>query len=839
MLPLAWLRPILPLKKELVVKEEILPSFEDLQLKTWKTLYPEKVDDKTGTSSFPFEDKSPKGSVDAPIHHLVDLINHHSSISTLSSCSGRISIFNPNAIVQQAQETPPVNLEPDHAPFTEASGKGRGTWVFVSHDLVDPELIIQAIYSDGDQNHPTLGDVQPFTLRFEPMLLHIAARSLPVGQALLQLALECGFRESGLIVTEKRVTIAIRSHSLALCVPFLPPSSFPSSPFCLTPDYVRAITQECNQRLNQNWNHLNRLYHAIETKWFQVGVQPTVRILNQLPSLRLWQSTAVAIPQVKDECDCSSIYTFGGYGLGPDPNATSSKRTSSIYQLQLGLKGQHSNPASGSVSPWVPVRLNPSTSVDPCWCNLPGITPLLEFPMASQGMAAARLGNWIVLWGGRTSPTQSLDKLYLFHPATHQLASLEPTVLDEAPMARWGHSLVSISSNRLVLVGGGVCDPTNHSSLENTETLPYSFDDIFILHYLETKGFVWEKVSGVRLPVGTMYATTTVVPQSIPEGTTGRESNVTSELLLVAGGLYANRAQSNPLTLFSESQNPGDGSSVWSCRIGATTREDRVDGTITHLRTNVTTGSRSEMVMASSMVGATLSTLWQGRIAILSGGVGTMEMETSSLSPSGGALRAYLLHMEKTPPNLIPLQLSYIGELPDPSSLVHHCCIPLSDSEFVLIGGGVSSFAFGAIFASSYHLELVPIGDVPDYNEHTLLLPSKEGESTEKTTGSWITTRVTLPVASPAKATPVLYVTPQDAKRVKAKLVERGWLDKGVRMVTVENEHGKVIAIPLLQGVWQDDGQAPDDDWQDAVLGTGYEDNLPLSSGRFASLGKK
>ena len=35
----------------------------------------------------------------------------------------------------------------------------------------------------------------------------------------------------------------------------------------------------------------------------------------------------------------------------------------------------------------------------------------------------------------------------------------------------------------------------------------------------------------------------------------------------------------------------------------------------------------------------------------------------------------------------------------DFGSMVHHCCIPLTDIEFILIGGGVPSFAFGESYA--------------------------------------------------------------------------------------------------------------------------------------------
>ena len=95
-LPLHWLQPIDDKKKESI----ILPSFRDLQQKTHRTLYGsdtpiQLLGRRQAVISIP-RDKSPIGSVDTPIQHLVDLINCHSRFCTLSSCSGRLSLFDPN-----------------------------------------------------------------------------------------------------------------------------------------------------------------------------------------------------------------------------------------------------------------------------------------------------------------------------------------------------------------------------------------------------------------------------------------------------------------------------------------------------------------------------------------------------------------------------------------------------------------------------------------------------------------------------------------------------------------------------------------------------------------------
>ncbi len=825
MLPLPWLRPLLPLKQEIVDTEEILPSFEELQRKTWQTLYPQK---QTASGVTFFEDKSPKGSVDTPIQHLVDLINHHSAVSTLSSCSGRTSLFDPN---ERRRSTLPQDIsyskemEDEFGPFTDASGKGRGTWVLVSHDLLESEELVRTIFSQNDNQQTSEDDLQPWILKFEPMLLHIAARSLSVGQALLQMALECGFRESGLVVTSKRVTVAIRSHSLALSMPLVPPFIHPSSNYCPSPDYIRAITQECNQRLIQNWNQLQRLYQALELKWFQISLQPKIRVLSELPTLRLWNA-ATAVSSHGEDNEYSSIYTFGGYGKGPDPGTSASKRTSCIYRLQIPRKRrERRDTTKASVGPWEKVEIIPTTASDACWNGLPRIKPLLDLPVACQGMGAACLADWIVLWGGRTSPMQPLDTLYLFHPGTHQLASIEPMSLETAPTARWGHCLLPLSNQRLVLVGGGHCGEMGELK---TISDPPVFEDLFILHYLREVGFVWERVDTVKILGGRLHPAATIIQGTVPE-TLYKQLGNDSELLLVTGGLEANRTQQNPLACFSFSPTATEASKLWACQIGATTRMSRQNGSVA-LSTAVSCPLNKGGTLPP-LVGASLSTLMKGRISMISGGVGnaastfaTTIKGNTPLPTMEESLGAYLMR-DGNEPKLVPLSLSYLGDGDgsDFSCLVHHASVSLSDTEFALIGGGVKSFAFGETFAASYHMELVLQND---FHEDKLL---------EKDTGIRALDLVTrLSSKSSRTMTSVVYVNPKDAKRVKTALNGLGWLNKGVRMITVQNEYGKVVAIPVRMHDWTELEKA-DEDWQEAILGKGQEEDMPLSTACFAA----
>ena len=941
MLPLQWLQPCLPYlpaKPEhhsQKTGDKILTVFDELQRKTWDTLYGSPPPHPSSKSASPskkmsighFQDKSPKGSVDAPIQHLVDLINRHFAICTLSSCSGRISLFDPNERQMQSKvdiETDAVVEEREDeggtvSPFTDASGKGRGTWVVVSHDHLDPETLVQAIFGSTDRQ-PTIGDVGilPWSLKFEPMLLHIAAGSLETGQALLQLALECGFRESGLVVTPKRVTVAIRSHSLALNMPLVPPSTAAengsdadNSCLCPTPEFVRAIGDQCNQRLTQNWNHMERLYQALEQKWFRLCLKPRVRLASSLPlpPLRLWNAaTAVGCCTAPEKdaapapSDNSSryIYTFGGYGKGPESTSTSSRRTSLIYQLRIARKLPHNAAAPGSPIMWKEIRIPSSTTSHACWESLSNITPLEALPVACQGMAAATLREWIVLWGGRASPFQPLDAstIHLFHPPTNQLASVQVRQDNHLPAPRWGHSLMTLSNNRLVLVGGGICAEPDANAANPLVPTPV-MDDLYILHYLAQDGFVWEKLDNVKLAGGRTHAAATVCQQS----RNGNYSSQCWDTLIVAGGLLPTITQANPLLFFSESSSSvspaGTETIFWSCHVGASKMNRQDDGTI-RVETPawqspplVSKVPTALMANTSRFFGASMSSLFGGQMVAVTGGVSlTPGEQTKGDAHVSESFQLCVVQSRSRSDPLVTFALVPISSWDTPSSngessvgsrhldfgsLVHHASVALSDTELVLVGGGVASFSFGESFASSYHLQVVLQDDDEsdeDSNDgkkkkkkkkKTLVTDTKMDSTTsqdESAAGHAATTAAVAPNPVWAK---VVYVEPKDAKRVKTELQSRGWLDKGVRMIPVERildvsttmqgsqviedspsptnsslPLRKVIAIPIVKESWADmtstvsSSSVPSQSWLSCVLGTGEEQDMPLSTARFA-----
>ena len=204
-------------------------------------------------------DYSPKGSIDEAIVELVHFINKLPSYVTTSSCAGRISLYgfhhlqdihdNNNTLNIDTTET--EEHETTHLVSTNTSStiipnasdlssllpsstttlsksvvtstKGNGKWIYINHGLGIYKDIQQALnacdpnLSTSNNNETTFAYV---TLLVEPFILHTQCQDLESARKLLRIAMDSGYRESGIGIGGKgKIIVAIRSTSGMLEVP--------------------------------------------------------------------------------------------------------------------------------------------------------------------------------------------------------------------------------------------------------------------------------------------------------------------------------------------------------------------------------------------------------------------------------------------------------------------------------------------------------------------------------------------------------------------------------------------------------------------------------------------
>ncbi|XP_056388665.1 tRNA wybutosine-synthesizing protein 3 homolog [Hyla sarda] len=177
-------------------------------------------------------DLSKKGSVDKDIEEVVRDINLQDCYFTTSSCSGRIILIDENPDVSLVQ-------------------KENCSWLFVTHDLCTKEDVFSGLQKAS-------GDA---VLKFEPFVLHVQCRTLEDAQLLHGVAINSGFRNSGITVGKKgKIIMAVRStHCLEV------PLSHKAK--CLVSDeYVEFLVQTASLKMEENKKRIGRFYSCLQTE---------------------------------------------------------------------------------------------------------------------------------------------------------------------------------------------------------------------------------------------------------------------------------------------------------------------------------------------------------------------------------------------------------------------------------------------------------------------------------------------------------------------------------------------------------------------------------------------
>lgn len=176
-------------------------------------------------------DLSKKGSVDEDIAHVVSLLNSFEEFFTTSSCSGRIILI-------------------DGAPDSSDVHKQNCFWLFVSHQKCKSDDLISALANSSGEA----------VLKFEPFVLHVQCRRLEDAQLMHSVAINSGFRNSGLTVgkTGKIITAVRSTHSLEV------PLSH-AGKLLVDHEYIHFLTQIANQKMEENLRRIHRFHQNLQS----------------------------------------------------------------------------------------------------------------------------------------------------------------------------------------------------------------------------------------------------------------------------------------------------------------------------------------------------------------------------------------------------------------------------------------------------------------------------------------------------------------------------------------------------------------------------------------------
>jgi len=776
------------------------------------------------------------------------LINAHPSFATLSSCSGRISLFDPNheatlnsnnennennenngnnensnsvnmsndteaeaeeGIALQESEMDDQYIELDRvATTTAATGKGYGAWLITSHAQITPCNLFSALEDQSKSNsHHAL------IFKHEPLLLHVAASSLSRARQLLKIALDLGFRESGTVITPKRITVAIRSHSLALTVPI-------ASKGRLRPneEYMEELVKEANDRFVLNEDKLRRLEDMIEQTCFTIQEEVDVSLnrvdctLEELPGLNLWGHTTLAIP-ASDGNGNLDIVAIGGYGTGPNGKQKSSSRSNKIFNLGRIDCQWH--------DAWSEVKIDQSNLQEEV--NIGGFAGKRVALTAREGCASCILplqleSPLIGIFGGRASPARPNNELLFLSYSSRGGASAGTLyspmdVRGDIPEPRWGHSFTALSGKggRLAVVVGG----RNEMSIEPCMYVLSIGSDVDE-GGTQSMYLMWDKISQTipRFHHCASYIST--------QKKNGSDSD--TETIIVQGGLSSTALITQEGT---EQNMPSLAISLNAKERSCTIRECKE--------------SNIYPVFGGSM--CTLS-IFPEPIFFSSGGLASDAMKEETYQESFIKIVKYV---EAEDLNLCPsIQIipntmqEISGNCIKFGSMVHHSCVELPPpqsnatslegcAEMVLVGGGVPTFAFGQAFAKSYHVTIRPQRN----NKTGVGIPPKQLQKKNR-----IAVNKMKANGSRKGEANVLFVHKRHAKELKTAMDSLSILDRNYRMVKADatapvDEPISCIAVPVsregLDFVSSQSHCKADYPWLEYVVGSGSQ-VVPFSS---------
>ena len=181
------------------------------------------------------EDLSRKHSIDDYIVNLINQINSHNDYYTSSSCSGRTIVFT-------------------SSPTVTSSTKSDCQWLYVTHEQADLQAILECL-----EQRPK--DIDMISIKFEAFILHVICRTLECAKVLLNIALECGYRNSGLVISNQgKITLAVRSTH-ALEVPIVIGSCL-----CVDQNYITKIVGIANEKMTANLAKIDKFSQCVTNK---------------------------------------------------------------------------------------------------------------------------------------------------------------------------------------------------------------------------------------------------------------------------------------------------------------------------------------------------------------------------------------------------------------------------------------------------------------------------------------------------------------------------------------------------------------------------------------------
>ncbi|TMW68651.1 hypothetical protein Poli38472_006119 [Pythium oligandrum] len=398
------------------------------------------------------EDKSPKGSVDAPILELIRTINDHPDYVTSSSCSGRIALFCGVAAGSALDVTDETGVAASGSDHLITKG---GKWLLAEHATVSMETLRNALRVS---TQPASFASNMIIFKHEPFIMHVVCRDVDAAKELLQWGLSCGFRESGIVLGNKKIMCAIRTTANAMEIPL----GRSVQELLVNETYLQWLLDIANDKFEANRKKTDQLFAAFKTRFLDVPAPKTG-------------------PTVSQKALTSTISLRGSRALANNVLLQRLGHSSVAYHNDVYVFGGQAKTSAGTLT-----RVDELLKVSIDKDNFVTLMDAAGAPSSRMHHSAVVVGEQMVVFGGRAGPLHCYNDVYAFEFATQTWRPVEVRG-EVAPAPRWKHTACAVGN--VLYVHGG----------RDAATV---FSDLYALDFGQTP-LMWRKIEpaeGIEIP---------------------------------------------------------------------------------------------------------------------------------------------------------------------------------------------------------------------------------------------------------------------------------------------------------------------------------------------------
>lgn len=262
-------------------------------------------------------------------------------------------------------------------------------------------------------------------IKHEPFIMHVVCRDLDSAKELLQWGIACGFRESGVVLGNKKIMCAIRTTANGLEIPI----AHTAKELFVSDHYLKWIVGIANDKFVANKRKTDQLLEAFKVKFHSQHVPESRRSSIETVA-------SVDLEQFK-ELTCDAVKRVGHTSV-------------SFGDKHIAVFGGQGTTAAGTTSRLAALKILSVADDDTLQVVFEDLNAE-NAPCARMQHTAVVVSNNMIVFGGRAGPTKPFNDVYTFDLDARVWGQVE--TVGHAPSPRYKHSSCVIGSTMFVYGG--------------------------------------------------------------------------------------------------------------------------------------------------------------------------------------------------------------------------------------------------------------------------------------------------------------------------------------------------------------------------------------------------